>query len=345
MKKNVEIKRIFTPHKNNNDCLALVFSQISKEKYEDIYEHYLKIGFVNENGFKSQHIDTVLNNYGYFQTHLCNVSIKQNTRSMFIQVCILDVLKALYNHKVVIGSFNEATKKYHLSYAYKGIHYTTSTTDDSMSDIVHAIWIKKGKNKKEDSIMYNTRTKKESLFRKIKKIFYFIRVQLSYFLLYGKFVKKDKVNWIFKTNCNQEYQKYGVYKPLSDFELKWVAAIKNHKIEEFYEKNYGGFGRNSHLDPDGKLKDYIVFDILSDIVYHIPGGWRKVYQMINNSFSMHETIVIKEGQTVRDFYRKIMAEGLKNFFLYMERKWLNDPNIAPAYWEKIFKEFADEYGL
>lgn len=129
----IDIRREYTPHINKNDCWALVLSKISGKPYNDIYQEMIQKGYADDSGLNSIHINTILNEYGYSPVYL--LVPRQKAR-------IRHILEAFYENHVIIGSMSIKKKLPHLSYAYKGVDYTTSETDDSMDDPVLYLWVK-----------------------------------------------------------------------------------------------------------------------------------------------------------------------------------------------------------
>jgi hypothetical protein len=94
-----------------------------------------KKGYADDAGLHNTYVNSILKNYGYSPAYLL-VSI-QKAR-------IRHVLKAFYEHQVVIASISIKKNLPHLnlSYGYKGVDYTTSETDDSLDDPVLYLWVK-----------------------------------------------------------------------------------------------------------------------------------------------------------------------------------------------------------
>lgn len=128
-----DIRREYTPHINPNDCLALVLSRISGKSYNDIYQEMVEKGYADDAGLHNTYVNSILKNYGYLPTYL--LVPRQKAR-------IRHVLKAFYEHQVVIASISIKKNLPHLSYGYKGVDYTTSETDDSLNDPVLYLWVK-----------------------------------------------------------------------------------------------------------------------------------------------------------------------------------------------------------
>ena len=130
----VEVKRVYTPHINPNDCWALVLSKVSGRPYKDIYKEMRQKGYADDNGLFVQHINTILEQYGYYPVHIINGKVSINIDA---------VLRALPDEEMVIGSMNLEKKLPHLSYGCRGVDYTTSETDKSMYDPVLYLWVKR----------------------------------------------------------------------------------------------------------------------------------------------------------------------------------------------------------
>lgn len=127
------IRRQYTPHINPNDCWALVLSRVSNRNYNDIYNQMRGLRYADDTGFKNKYLDRVLSNYRYIPVYLPASKEK---------LVIRDILTMFYNKQVVIGSLNMEKGLPHLSYAHRGVDYTTSETDLSMNDPVIYIWVR-----------------------------------------------------------------------------------------------------------------------------------------------------------------------------------------------------------
>jgi len=129
----IDISRVHTPHINTNDCWALVLSKVSGKSYNDIYTEMIEKGYADDKGFHNTYINTVLKQYGYYPVYL--LIPRQKAR-------IRHILEAYYKYEIVIGSMSIKKNLPHLSYAHKGVDYTTSETDDSLDDPVLYLWVK-----------------------------------------------------------------------------------------------------------------------------------------------------------------------------------------------------------
>lgn len=128
-----DLRREYTPHINPNDCWALVLSRVSNRSYDDIYKQMLGFKYADGSGFKNKYLDRVLSQYGYTPVWLPFHKEK---------LVIRDILTMFYDKQVVIGSLNMEKGLPHLSYAHRGVDYTTSETDLSMNDPVIDIWVR-----------------------------------------------------------------------------------------------------------------------------------------------------------------------------------------------------------
>jgi len=137
----VDVKREYTPHINQNDCWALVLSKVSGRQYNDIYQEIRQKGYADDNGLFSQHMNAILEQYGYYPVQI--ISCRQRSRYGKVAINIDAVLRALPDEEMVIGSMNLEKKLSHLSYGCRGVDYTTSETDDSMYDPVLYLWVKR----------------------------------------------------------------------------------------------------------------------------------------------------------------------------------------------------------
>jgi hypothetical protein len=93
----------------------------------------IKKGYADDKGFHNTYINTVLKQYGYYPVYL--LIPRQKAR-------IRHILEAYYKYEIVIGSMSIKKNLPHLSYAHKGVDYTTSETDDSLDDPVLYLWVK-----------------------------------------------------------------------------------------------------------------------------------------------------------------------------------------------------------
>lgn len=129
----LEVKREYTPHINPNDCWNIVLAKVSGKKYEDIRREMYQKGYADDKGLHNSYTSEVLRQYGYLP--VCLLVPRQKAR-------IRHILEAFYEDEVVIASMNLEKKLPHLSYAYKGVDYTTSEVDSSMDDPVLYLWVK-----------------------------------------------------------------------------------------------------------------------------------------------------------------------------------------------------------
>jgi len=130
--KLIDIRREFTPHINPNDCWNLVLSRISGKDYDVIRKEMFESGHIDDVGLKSIFTSKILKEYYYHPA----IELLTN------ETTIKDILINLYDYEVVIASFNLEKSLPHLSYAHKGVDYTTSEKDSSMDDPVLYIWVK-----------------------------------------------------------------------------------------------------------------------------------------------------------------------------------------------------------
>jgi len=129
-----ELKKVITPHINPKDCWNLVLARVSGEDYHDIREKMFKNSYADENGLHGHLTNKVLMQYGFGGVHLGALPIKEPS--------VRDILIAFYNYEIVIGSFDNESMLYHLSYAYKGIEYTTLESELSYENKVYFVWIR-----------------------------------------------------------------------------------------------------------------------------------------------------------------------------------------------------------
>lgn len=154
-----QIKREVTPHINPNDCWALVISRIAGKKYDDIYKGFMG-KFADEAGLKSDFIEDILASYSYFP--VSKYGIKDfSMYGLTVEKTVRDVMLLYYDYHIVIGSWDFVKGKHHLSYAYKGIEYTTSETDKTFENPVMFIWAKWENADFTSPIMKNTKKEEE----------------------------------------------------------------------------------------------------------------------------------------------------------------------------------------
>lgn len=139
---NDDIRREYTPHRSPNDCWALVLSIVSGKSYEDIYSEMIQRGFADETGLNSNHINSILNSYGYYSIYLPYTYSYADKNTYPIVIRIKDILREFYFDEIVIGSMNLERGIPHLSYAHMGVEHTTSSKDESLDDPVFDVWLK-----------------------------------------------------------------------------------------------------------------------------------------------------------------------------------------------------------
>lgn len=146
---------------------------------------------------------------------------------------------------------------------------------------------------------------------------------------------------------NSIFSKYRTPRPLDEDELRWIFAVKDGRIKEHYKEFYAPHSDETYwCNEDGTVKDYILLGIWSQIIDHIPGGWRKVYLSIRH----HDWFMVKdrfepvpEKYSLEEAHQKILVNGIRLMFMFTERKWFNDRHIAPKNWEKIVDDYRKTY--
>ena len=126
---------VLTKHINNGDCWALTLSRALNLKYDDVFNHFKStLNGINSNG--SVNFEDV-----FHYLSRTNFRFVDLTSMMHSQPKVYQVMEVLKEYPLIISSLDPRKEIGHLSYAYKGKHFTTTENTESFNDSVLHVWI------------------------------------------------------------------------------------------------------------------------------------------------------------------------------------------------------------
>ena len=126
----MRLKRVVTPHQNENDCWNIVIAKALDMPYDQVRKEMSPL--MQPNG-SMLHNDTMV--------YLTSKSRDWFYVDLHKKVNIVkDVMKVMRLHKYVLATYDPRKLQHHLSYVDGRKLYTTSDTDECFNDRVDGVW-------------------------------------------------------------------------------------------------------------------------------------------------------------------------------------------------------------
>ena len=163
------------------------------------------------------------------------------------------------------------------------------------------------------------------------------RYKKSWYKLLWLWIKNPVKRWKRRRTFKGLAKAYREPRPLSEIELKWIFAIKRDRIIEFYDKYYGGLDDDHLLNEKRNLHDYVIIDILSPVIDHLPNGWKDVMKFVRNSSTI---FLMNEGKTytLQEAWNEMLSYAIQSRLKDVRIDWLDDRKNAPKNWRKIIEK-------